>query len=116
VLLEELFVPAEQSTSCAFAGPGLNRLYVTTATEGWSDERRRAEPGAGLVYRFGTDARGRPAAPFRPRPRGGRRWHRDDHGARGALAQGFIDPSRWPAKLARTEEGTPWLCALKTTL
>jgi sugar lactone lactonase YvrE len=66
VLLEELFVPAEQSTSCAFAGPGLNRLYVTTATEGWSDERRRAEPGAGLVYRFGTDARGRPAAPFRP--------------------------------------------------
>ena len=66
VLLEELFVPAEQSTSCAFAGPGLNRLYVTTATEGWSDERRRAEPGAGLVYRFDTDARGRPAAPFRP--------------------------------------------------
>jgi sugar lactone lactonase YvrE len=66
VLLEELFVPAEQSTSCAFAGPGLNRLYVTTATEGWSDERRRVEPGAGLVYRFDTDARGRPAAPFRP--------------------------------------------------
>jgi sugar lactone lactonase YvrE len=66
VLLEELFVLAEQSTSCAFAGPGLNRLYVTTATEGWSDERRRAEPGAGLVYRFDTDARGRPAAPFRP--------------------------------------------------
>ena len=30
VLLEELFVPAEQSTCCAFAGPGLNRLYVTT--------------------------------------------------------------------------------------
>ena len=60
VLLEELFVvPAEQSTSCAFAGAGLNRLYVTTATEGWSDERRRAEPGAVLVYRFDTDARGR---------------------------------------------------------
>jgi hypothetical protein len=58
VLLEELFVPAEQSTSRAFAGPGLNRLYVTTATEGWSDERRRAEPGAGLAYCFDTDARG----------------------------------------------------------
>lgn len=57
-----------RSTSCAFAGPGLNRLYVTTATEDWSDEQRHAEPAAGLVYRFDTDATGRPAAPFRPAP------------------------------------------------
>jgi sugar lactone lactonase YvrE len=61
-------IPAEQTTSCAFGGPGLNRLYVTTATEGWTDEQRRAEPAAGLVYRFDTDATGRPAAPFRPDP------------------------------------------------
>jgi sugar lactone lactonase YvrE len=47
---------------------GLNRLYVTTATEDWSDEQRHAEPAAGLVYRFDTDATGRPAAPFRPAP------------------------------------------------
>jgi sugar lactone lactonase YvrE len=67
-LREELFVPAEQTTSCAFAGPGLHRLYVTTATENWTDERRRAEPGAGLVYMFETDATGQPAAPFRPDP------------------------------------------------
>ena len=46
-----------------------------------------------------------------PGARGGRRWHRDDPGAHGA-----IDPRHWPAKLARTEEGTQWLCALKTTL
>jgi sugar lactone lactonase YvrE len=64
----ELHVPAEQSTCCAFGGSGLGRLYVTTATEGWTDERRRAEPGAGLVYRLDTDAVGRPAAPFRPDP------------------------------------------------
>jgi sugar lactone lactonase YvrE len=68
VLREELFVPAEQTTCCAFAGPGLNRLYVTTATEHWTDEQRRAEPSAGLVYRFDTDATGLPAAPFRPDP------------------------------------------------
>jgi len=68
VLLGELYVPAEQSTCCAFGGPGLSRLYVTTATEGWSDERRRAAPAAGLVYRLDTDAVGRPAAPFRPDP------------------------------------------------
>ena len=68
VLRHALTVPAGQSTCCAFAGPGLSRLYVTTATEGWSDEQRRAEPAAGLVYRLDTDATGLPAAPFRPDP------------------------------------------------
>jgi len=67
-LRQVLHVPAQQSTSCAFAGPGLDRLYVTTATEHWSDEARRAQPGAGLVYRLDTDARGLAAAPFRPEP------------------------------------------------
>lgn len=66
VLREVVSVPAKQSTSCAFGGPGLSRLYVTTGTEGWSDGQRRAEPAAGLVYRFDTDATGLPAAPFRP--------------------------------------------------
>jgi sugar lactone lactonase YvrE len=67
-LRQTLAVPADQSTSCGFAGPGLHRLYVTTATEDWTEERRRADPKAGLVYRFDTDATGRPAAPFRPDP------------------------------------------------
>jgi sugar lactone lactonase YvrE len=65
-LRQTLLVPAIQATSCAFAGRGLNRLYVTTATEDWSDEQRQAEPAAGLVYRFDTDATGLPATPFRP--------------------------------------------------
>jgi sugar lactone lactonase YvrE len=65
-LREAVAVPALQATSCTFAGRGLNRLYVTTATEGWTAEQRRADPAAGLVYRFETDATGRPAAPFRP--------------------------------------------------
>jgi sugar lactone lactonase YvrE len=68
VLREALTVPASQSTCCAFAGPNLHRLYVTTATENWTDEQRKAEPAAGLVYRLDTDATGRPAAPFRPDP------------------------------------------------
>jgi sugar lactone lactonase YvrE len=67
-LRQVLTVPAVETTSCAFAGPGLGRLYVTTATEGWSEEVRRANPAAGLVYRFETDAIGRAAAPFRPDP------------------------------------------------
>ena len=68
VLHQVLTVPAPESTCCAFAGPGLNRLYVTTATENWSDAQRRAEPAAGLVYWCATDATGLPAAPFRPDP------------------------------------------------
>ena len=67
-LRQVLRVPAEQTTSCAFAGPGLHWLYVTTGTEGWSDDDRRAEPAAGVVYRLDTDASGRPAAPYRPDP------------------------------------------------
>ncbi len=65
-LLEEWLLPAEQTTSCGFAGRGLHRLYVTTATERWTDERRRAELSAGLVYSFETDTMGRPAEPYRP--------------------------------------------------
>jgi sugar lactone lactonase YvrE len=68
LLRQVLRVPAAQTTSCVFAGPGLHRLFVTTATEGWLDDQRRAEPGAGVVYRFDTDATGRPALPFRPDP------------------------------------------------
>jgi sugar lactone lactonase YvrE len=68
VLRQVMRVPAEQTTCCAFAGPGLHWLYVTTGTEGWSDDDRRADPAAGLVYRLDTDATGRPAEPFRPDP------------------------------------------------
>lgn len=67
-LREDLPVPAEQATCCAFGGPGMSWLYVTTATGGWTDERRAAEPGAGIVYRLATDTVGRPAFPFRPDP------------------------------------------------
>jgi sugar lactone lactonase YvrE len=61
-------IPSIQTTSCAFGGPQLNQLFVTTATENWSDEQRRADPRAGLVYRIDTDATGRPARPYRPDP------------------------------------------------
>ena len=45
VLREVLTVPARQSTCCAFAGPGLHRLYVTTATENWTDEQAQGRTG-----------------------------------------------------------------------
>jgi sugar lactone lactonase YvrE len=61
-------VPAAQSTCCAFGGPDLHQLFVTTATENWTNEQRHAEPAAGHVYRLDTNATGRPAAPYRPNP------------------------------------------------
>ena len=67
-LRHTLSLPAKQITSCAFAGRDLDRLYVTTATEDWSDDQRRAEPDAGLMYRFDTGSTGLPAVPFRPDP------------------------------------------------
>ena len=66
MLRETLTVPAEQSTSCAFGGADLSTLYVTSATENWSDEQRRLQPADGLTYQFATDATGRSCAPFRP--------------------------------------------------
>ena len=68
ILREVVEVPAQQTTCCAFAGLGMRRLYVTTGTEGWTDEERRADPRAGVVYRIDTDSVGMPAAPFRPDP------------------------------------------------
>ncbi len=77
-LREVRTVPSRQCTCCSVGGPGPNRLYVTTATENWSDEQRRADPAAGLVYRLDTDATRRP----QPRPRAERTARR----SRGALA------------------------------
>jgi len=67
--LREVYpIPARQCTCCAFGGPRLHRLFVMTATEGWTGPQRRAEPAAGLVYRLDTNATGQPASPFRPDP------------------------------------------------
>lgn len=67
VLKDALAIPADQCTSCAFGGSPLTGLYVTTATENWTSEQRRADPAAGVVYRLDTDTVGLPALPFRPR-------------------------------------------------
>ena len=104
-LREELHVPARETTSCAFAGSGLHRLYVTTATENWTDEQRRAEPTAGLVYRFDTDATGRPAEPFRPDPPGGGPSSRNAGSRPGARA---APPVRVPSVDDAELRGTRW--------
>jgi len=49
-------LPASQPTCCAFGGPRLDELYITTAAQRLSPEQLRLEPGAGhvLVVRPGV--------------------------------------------------------------
>ena len=56
-LRQVLAVPAVETTSCAFAGPDLHRLYVTTATEDWTDE------SVAPIRRQGSSTDSRPMPP-----------------------------------------------------
>jgi xylono-1,5-lactonase len=52
-------LPASQVTSCAFAGPALDRLFVTSAAGG-----RDNEPDAGKLFEVDPGVRGVPQPPF----------------------------------------------------
>lgn len=47
-------LPAPNITSCAFGGPDLDRLFVTSATIGLSDQQRGAYPLAGSLFEVDT--------------------------------------------------------------
>ena len=47
-----LQVPVSQPTSCAFGGPGMTDLYVTSAKVGLTEEQLAAEPLAGRLLRL----------------------------------------------------------------
>jgi sugar lactone lactonase YvrE len=46
-VLQEIVVPVSQPSSCAFGGPDLSLLFITTAREGLGPV---AEPEAGAVF------------------------------------------------------------------
>ncbi len=52
-------LPVSQVTSCCFGDAGLDTLYVSTARENFSAQRRLAEPAAGGLFRVRTGHRGR---------------------------------------------------------
>ena len=58
-------VPASRPTSCAFGGPSLDELYITSAWKGLTPAERAAQPLAGAVFRARPGVRGVPAAAFR---------------------------------------------------
>ncbi|MSU49664.1 MAG: SMP-30/gluconolactonase/LRE family protein [Opitutus sp.] len=49
-VLEKIAVPAPHVTSCAFGGPDLKSLYITSAREGRSAEQLAQEPLAGSIF------------------------------------------------------------------
>ena len=55
-------VPVARPTSCAFGGPDLSELYVTTASIGLSDSARGAQPLAGRLLRLRPGPFGLPSA------------------------------------------------------
>ena len=57
-------LPVSQPTKCAFGGPDLLTLYITSAREGLSDEQLAAEPLAGSLFSYDPGVRGLPQVPF----------------------------------------------------
>ena len=58
-MIERIAVPAKHPTMVAFGGPGLDRLYVTSASRLLAEDERPSWPHAGKLFRIdGLGARG----------------------------------------------------------
>lgn len=65
-ILRILDVPVPRPTCCAFGGPDLDILYVTTASQNMTEEERAAQPLAGALLGYDLGIRGLPEPLFRP--------------------------------------------------
>jgi sugar lactone lactonase YvrE len=63
-LLETVPLPTSNITSCAFGGPQLDRLYVTSARVALSPEKQAAEPHAGGLFCLDVGVKGIEAFEF----------------------------------------------------
>lgn len=63
--VDEIRLPVSQVTSCAFCGPALDHLAVTTAKRLLDEAQREAQPQAGNLFIFERSAAGLPE-PFCP--------------------------------------------------
>ncbi len=57
-------MPVSRPTSCAFAGPDLDFLVVTSGTAGMDEAARAAEPRAGGLFALDPGVRGAPVGTF----------------------------------------------------
>ncbi len=64
-LLISVRLPVERPTSCAFGGPELETLFVTTAREGLDEDALARQPDCGRVFAIsGLGVRGLPCQPY----------------------------------------------------
>jgi len=63
-LLRTIRLPVARVTSCAFGGPDLDTLYITSARENLSAEQLAEQPLAGSLFRARPGVRGLPAFAF----------------------------------------------------
>lgn len=57
-------MPVSQVTSCTFGGPDFDRLYVTSATIGLSEQQRAQQPLAGGLFELDVGVKGFAAGQF----------------------------------------------------
>jgi len=54
----EVPLPVARPSSCTFGGKDMNKLFITTISEGLSEAEKEAQPLAGDVFVFDTDYKG----------------------------------------------------------
>lgn len=64
-LLTAIPVPVERASSCAFGGPDLDELYITTARIGATEEELAKQPHAGSLFRVKPGVSGLPTYRYR---------------------------------------------------
>jgi xylono-1,5-lactonase len=62
--LETVELPVSRPTSCAFGGPELDRLYITSARVGLDADELEMQPNAGGLFMFVPGVRGLAEVPF----------------------------------------------------
>jgi xylono-1,5-lactonase len=64
-VMQTISFPCSQITSCAFGGPDLRTLYITTAAQDLTQEQLKQEPLAGGLFAVELAIAGTPAPGFR---------------------------------------------------
>ncbi len=62
--LQEIRLPAPLVTSCAFGGPALDELYITTAKVGLSESDLQQYPLSGALFKIKLPVKGIASVPF----------------------------------------------------
>ena len=63
-VMEVVHLPVANVTSCAFGGPDMTTLFITTANEDLSEEELRQQPLAGGIFAYESGVQGIPVHRF----------------------------------------------------